>query len=259
MDTRKIALFLSGKIPPNYEKYNRLWFMEYLEVIFWINLEKIDFYWKQASWYEEEFYFLVIDLLYKKSLEDENQKIKFQNLIEKLNLPDELVWTRLNRTLLKDLWDKLKNETNSQTKWKMLEEFLEKLFNTSIGLKVIDKNLNNWDEELDLILKNNGESTFYHNLNSPLILLEAKNWKDKVQTKVTRDFSTKVHLHRNLTRIWLFVSVNWYTGEVDELLKRLWSTDEVLVLVNGENIEQLLESRLSVDEWLEILISASLK
>lgn len=233
--------------------------MEYLEITFEISLEKIDFYWKQAWWYEEEFYYLVLDLLFKKSNEDENQKLKFQDLVRKLNLPEELAWAKLDKTHLKDLWTALRRESNSQKKGKLLEEFLEELFNSSVGMKVIGKNVNNWDEELDIILKNNGDSSFYRNLNSPLILLEAKNWKGKSPTKVTRDFSTKVRLHRNLTRIWLFISINWYTWEVDELLKRLWPTDEIMVLVDGRNIEQLLESNLSVDEWLEVLISTSLK
>jgi hypothetical protein len=34
MDIRKIALELSGKVAPDYKKYNRLEFMEYLEEIF---------------------------------------------------------------------------------------------------------------------------------------------------------------------------------------------------------------------------------
>jgi hypothetical protein len=34
MDIRKIALYLSGKISPDYKKYNRLEFYEHLEEIY---------------------------------------------------------------------------------------------------------------------------------------------------------------------------------------------------------------------------------
>ena len=86
MDIRKIALELSGKVAPDYKKYNRLEFMEYLEEIFWLSLDKIEFYRRQSKEYEEDFYFLVLDLLYNKSLKDDNEKIKFDNLIDKLDI-----------------------------------------------------------------------------------------------------------------------------------------------------------------------------
>jgi hypothetical protein len=70
MDIRKISLHLSGKTPP-YEKFSRLEFFDYLEDIFGYNLEKLDFYWKQAKEFEEEFYYLVFEKLYSKSIKDE--------------------------------------------------------------------------------------------------------------------------------------------------------------------------------------------
>jgi hypothetical protein len=61
--------------------------------------------------------------------------------------------------------------------------------------------LNNDDEEIDLVLKNNIESPFFQSLNSPVILVEAKNWKSKTPTKETRNFSMKCDDHKNLTRV----------------------------------------------------------
>ena len=77
MDIRKIALYLSGKIAPDYNKYSRLEFFEHLETIYEFDISKQEFYWRQAKEYEEELYFLVIDYLYRKSIKDKNQKIKF--------------------------------------------------------------------------------------------------------------------------------------------------------------------------------------
>jgi hypothetical protein len=70
MDVRKISLYLSGKTPP-YEKYSRFEFFEHLEGIFDYKLDKLDFYWKQAREFEEEFYYLVFDKIYSKSKKDD--------------------------------------------------------------------------------------------------------------------------------------------------------------------------------------------
>ncbi len=74
MDIKKIALYLSGKIAPDYKKYSRLEFYEHLKEIYGFWLDQLDFYWKQAKEYEEELYFLVLDYLYSKSSKDESEK-----------------------------------------------------------------------------------------------------------------------------------------------------------------------------------------
>lgn len=261
MDIRKIALYLSWKLPPDYVKFNRLEFMEYLSEIFWFWFDRLDFYWKQAKEYEEEFYFLVLDYLFSKWQKDENEKIKFDKLLGRLNLivNEEVKKEEIDFDLLIEKWNKLKTERNSQNKWAMLESFLEGFFNCITGIEVIEKNLKNDDEEIDLVLKNSATSWFFQNLNSPLILVEAKNWKGKAQTKVSRDFNMKVQLHNNLTRIWILVSVNWFTGEVDELLKRLGSTNIIPVLISWNEIEECLSNKPDMISWLETQIVKSLK
>lgn len=255
MDIRKIALSLSWKTPPDYKQYSRLKFFELLETQYGIDTTKANFYWEQANKYEEEFYQLVLEYLQQKSTESDVEEAKFNGFLDKL-----WILERVNvLTWLKELREDLKLEENSQRKWKKLEIFLGKLFSLIDWISVVATNLNNWDEELDLVLQNNHSVWFFSNINSPLILVEAKNWKDNVPTKVSRDFGMKCHLHKNLSRVWILVAVNWVTWEVDELLKRLWSTDEVLVIISWEDIDELFLGNIEPAHWLMKLFTNSLK
>lgn len=260
MDIRKIALYLSGKIPPDYIKFSRLEFFEHLEIIYEFDISKQEFYWRQAKEYEEELYFLVIDYLYRKSTKDKNQKIKFDNFIEKLSIPDEVLGiSGTDFTSLKNDWEKLKLENNSQAKWKLLENFLEGLFDSILWIEVVEKNMKNEDEEIDLVLKNNVQSPFFQSLNSPIILVEAKNWAKPTPTKESRNFGMKCLTHKNLTRVWIFVAVNWFTDVHDDLQKRTGPMDYIEVLLDWSDIEDLLDNNLNPINWLEDKIIKSLK
>lgn len=85
INVRRMALILSWKVQW-YDKTPRLVFCELLERIYWMSLDRIDLYWRQAEKYEEEFYFMVLDLLYKKSEKDNLEKAKFDKILKELNL-----------------------------------------------------------------------------------------------------------------------------------------------------------------------------
>jgi hypothetical protein len=66
LDIRKLSLFLSGKLPPEYSHFSRFHFFEMLEKEFDIDTVKADFYRNQANKYEEEFYKLIYENLWSK-------------------------------------------------------------------------------------------------------------------------------------------------------------------------------------------------
>lgn len=256
LDIRKIALYLSGKLPPYFNRFSRLRFFELLEQQYGVTTEKATFYWEQANKYEEEFYQLVFEYLHAKSLESDDEKKKFQGF---LNLVWYQIEWKINYEELLSQRKLLKEEKNPQMKWKLLENFLVDLFSTIDWLNIVANNLNNGDEEIDIILQNNIHEWFFANLNSPLLLVEAKNREKNVPTAIARDFTFKTRFHKNLTRVGILVSVNGYTWEVDEVLKRLWSTEELLVLIEWVDIENLLSEKLDTKERLMNLFSKSLK
>lgn len=156
MDIRKIALYLSGKIPPEYNKINRLEFMESLKEIFWYWYDALDFYWKQAKEYEEEFYFMVLDLLHTKSLKNKDEKIKFDKLLNDLSLT-EIEQERLHLEQYKD-------EEEFTTKF--LLKFFKKLW-------YIDVRYNHWADEKgkDIVMKKINDLWEYK-----YIWVQAKKW-----------------------------------------------------------------------------------
>ena len=263
MDIRKISLYLSGKTSP-YEKFSRLEFFDYLEDIFDYKLEKIDFYWKQAKEFEEEFYHLVFDKLYSKSKKDEWEKGKLDKLLQELDLPNEIynISKWFNYELLKTEFDNIiktktdKDSWESQTKWKQFEVFLEKLFNGIDWLEVTEINQAD-DEQIDLVIKNNIDKPFWLNFKSPVIIWEAKNWSVNTPVKEIAILSDKLWDHNNFSKIGFFIAMNWFTKPTEQKLERKWWWDKIIVKITWKNIEKLLIEKLNPLKWLEWLVMKS--
>ena len=75
MNIEKIISYLLWN-HPEYEKISRLEFFEYVEKIYWYNLEKLSFFWEQANKFEEEFYKLIFEKFYSQSKKDELERVK---------------------------------------------------------------------------------------------------------------------------------------------------------------------------------------
>ena len=212
MDIRKVALQLSWKTPPEYKNSNRLEFMEMLEDIFWLSLEKIDFYWKQAKEYEEEFYFLVLELLHNKSLKDEAMKTKFDKLIKDLSL------NQLENKLV--LWDYKDEEDFTQN---FLLDFFKKL-----GYS--DVRYNHWTDEKwkDIIMKKIDELWEYR-----YIWVQAKKWDidaksnktwiTNIITQAIKSFNNDyddLEINKKVRMSEYFIVTNWKITEkaVDEIM-----------------------------------------
>lgn len=120
MDLRKISLYLSWKIPPEYKKYSRLKFFELLETEYGIDTTKANFYWEQANKYEEEFYQLVLEYLQQKSIESDAEKVKYEWFLDKLGIDDEIKSDDLKLVL----WE-YKNEKDFTTNF--LLDFFKRL------------------------------------------------------------------------------------------------------------------------------------
>ena len=67
-------------------KTSRLEFFELLEEIYWYNIEKLTFYWKQSKEFEGELYFLVFHKLISVSEKSKLEKLKLKRLLNKLDI-----------------------------------------------------------------------------------------------------------------------------------------------------------------------------
>lgn len=153
----------------------------------------------------------------------------------------------------------LSKEEDPQRKGHLLEDICCQIFTLSSGLSIESTRLNNKDEELDIVLRNNITRSFFISLRSPIILVECKNWSSSVSASVLRDFESKVRNHSNLCRIGIFVALNGFASTDKEVLRRLGRDNIVLVLVTGDNLRELVEGTNTLEDWLERLIARSLR
>ena len=149
-------------------------------------------------------------------------------------------------------------EGDTNKKGKMLEDSISDLFGLSNAFEISSRRLNLEDEELDIVLHNNSERPFFLGLQSPLILVECKNWSAPVGAAELRNFEGKVRNHWNLCRVGVFVGVNGFTGPVQDYLRRLGRDGPVLALVAMDELSDFLAGAVPFEEWLQAQIAGAL-
>jgi len=180
------------------------------------------------------------------------EKAKSIELTESIRRP-------LDKKELKEVWYKCKKERNRQKKGKLLEDFFVKLFERVENFILVDKRLNTVNEELDIVFRNNVDKPFWISLNSPHIIIECKNWNNKIQAEVIRSFETKMINHINLTKIGIFVAASGYESGCFVEQVRGGRGENVIVLISGNEIDKFLESSQDTIEWMEQLISSCIR
>ncbi len=261
MDIKKITSYLLWN-NPDYEKVSRLEFFEYVEKIYGYNIEKLNFFWEQANKFEEDFYKLTLEKFYSQSKKDDLEKAKLDKLLKELSLLELITSSWFDyKKLLEEFEAIVKTKTEvkspeSQAKWKQFEVFLENLFNAIEGIEVTEIKQAD-DEQIDLVIKNNINKPFWLNLKTPVILWEAKNWSSKTPVKEIAILDSKLWGHNNFSRMWFFISMNWFTDVTDLKLERLWATEKIIVKITWDDIKTLLETELNPIDWIEWLVMKS--
>lgn len=186
---------------------------------------------------------MIEQLIHKVSLYNKT----FRILLEK----DSLLRKEYNMRKLSEFWKLVLNESDKVKKGLNLESFTTLLLDMIDGLEIVDRRLNNGDEEIDIVASNHLTSAFWISFSSPCILIECKNWSSNVGVKEIRDFEAKLRNHNNLCRIGLFISVNGFSAECQDFLKRMGRDKQILTLISGRDIDQLFNSNSDILTWLE--------
>ncbi len=155
----------------------------------------------------------------------------------------------------KNLLSDCMSASSNSEKGSLLERLIVLLFTSPEELMVVNKNVMTGDEEIDVVIKNNINRPFWLAFSSPLFFVECKNWSSKVGAKELRDFEGKLRNHGNLAKVGFFVSLNGFTSQVEEELKRAGRDGHHVVLIKGSNIEHFCASNTDVFTWLEQLAS----
>lgn len=262
MDIKQLIAYLLWNYPDKYEKVSRLEFFEYIEKIYGYNMEKLKFFWEQANKFEETFYQLIFEKFYSQSKKDDLEKAKLERLLKELNLLEFLITKKFSYSQLLKEFDSIitikskVNTSESQTKWKQFEDFLKNLFNSIDGFEVTEIKQAE-DEQIDLVIKNNINKPFWLNLKTPLILWEAKNRSAKTPVKEIAILDSKLWGHNNFSRMWFFISMNWFTNGTELKLERLWATEKIIVKITWDDIKTLLTDELNPIDWIEWLVMKS--
>jgi hypothetical protein len=175
--------------------------------------------------------------------------------VSALSVFQDANWPREIKETCRRLLQACDDAESTNTKGQALEDLIEVLFTSDDGLVLSDKRVNTADEEIDLVCVNNVNRPFWLALQSPLLFVECKNWTKNVGTKEIRDFEIKIQNHGSLAKLGFFVSLNGFTDEVPNELKRMCRSGYHVVLFTCAEIEEYLESDVSLLNWLEKQIS----
>jgi hypothetical protein len=146
-----------------------------------------------------------------------------------------------------ELIDKIKIEKDSNIKGRLLEELMKKFFCIVDGFEVVER-LKTETEEIDLVILNKSSIPLWQK-ESPLILVECKNWSKKCGKNELVIFKEKISNRKGRAKIGFFVSWNGFAETFKKEDLRSSHGDILIIPVSGENIIEALSG--SVEQHLE--------
>jgi hypothetical protein len=156
---------------------------------------------------------------------------------------------------VRDLLRGLPDSKTNEEKGRQLEDLVATLFEAHPGFVVAARRYDLADQEIDLVIRNHVDNPFWSALQSPLVLVECKNWSSPVGTAEIRDFESKLRDHP-MARLGLFVAINGFSSQVPAALNRAGREPYRIVGITHHDIAQLVEEDLDVLEWLARMIAA---
>ncbi len=162
---------------------------------------------------------------------------------------------------VEQLWQNALKATDANEKGKLLEQVFVRLFQIDGSFMLLEHNVRTESEEIDLAVQPDSSSPFWSRVSPPLLLLECKNWKEKVGTKELQVFATKIENRpRILCRIGYLISILGFTEDAKKELIGYRARDFVLATITTEHIEGLLKERKRISDLLrERLLEAGFR
>ncbi len=134
------------------------------------------------------------------------------------------------------LIDKIKSERDKNKKGLLLEELMAKLFNKVPGFEVIER-VRTKTEEIDVFVSNCSADPFWSK-ESPLILIECKNWSSKCGKDELVLFRDKIKNRRGRAKLGFFISWNGFKRTFNLADLRTSQDDILIVPLDGDSIIQ---------------------
>jgi len=119
---------------------------------------------------------------------------------------------------------------------------------------VVERNLRTDTEELDAVVQQRAtHGRVWSGLGAPLILVEAKNWKDPVPQKEASAFRVKLEGRRGVVRLGLMFGAHGFTSDALDQELRFASDDLTIAFVRPEELNEWVAAD-DGDEFLETLV-----
>ncbi|WP_328324408.1 restriction endonuclease [Kribbella sp. NBC_00382] len=132
-----------------------------------------------------------------------------------------------------------------------LEELMEAMLRAEEPeLSVVEKNYRTSEEEIDLVVSNSLTDPFWMAQGSPIILIECKNWKEKIGVPELRVLESKIKDRGAICKVGVFVSISGFASTSLERLKDFQSSDGMIYAIDGADLEYIISAKVKLSEWL---------
>jgi Holliday junction resolvase-like predicted endonuclease len=180
----------------------------------------------------------------------------FQEALNKYNWVEEQVYNAQERMfkLLKDiteeynvyklvnvpdLFNMMVKEINPQVKGSMLEELVAKILSNIEGFS-IQKRVRTETEEIDLVIRNQSEDITWSK-ESPLILVECKNWSSKIGKNEYVLFREKLKNRNSRAKVGILVSWNGFAATINKEDLRNSKDEIVIICLDKNHIKKMID------------------
>ena len=134
----------------------------------------------------------------------------------------------------------VESSTNANEKGKALETLIHKLFEEIEGFSVRDR-IRTTTEEIDLLILNHSDNEIWSK-ESPLILVECKNWSSKCGKNELVLFKEKLENRSGRAKLGFIISWNGFSSKLSIELLRSSKSDIVIVPLTGKEIKLSIEN-----------------
>jgi len=165
------------------------------------------------------------------------------------------------RSYFDKLWKQVKETSDANEKGQLLQRLVVDLIQTDGNFVIHDRNVRTESEEIDVVVGASTTSPFWLAMPCPLVLIECKNWKDKVSAKEVRDFVGKLlNRPRTLCSLGFMICTSGFTSDAQQELLGHRGKDFVVATITGADLDALMESGKSISLLLQKkLLEASLR
>jgi hypothetical protein len=133
--------------------------------------------------------------------EELGRKVRVYNQVfAVLSDHEDDIRARATRSKIRSILDDLPRADNNDSKGRLLEDLVAAIFESHPGFVIAQRRYDLGDQEIDLVVRNHLEDGFWRRLDSPLILVECKNWSEPVGPSQIRDLEGKVNDHQPTQR-----------------------------------------------------------